>query len=604
MNIKNIIIVIAFNFVSLSIFAGADQFNTAFGGTGYASMGGIWPGYQVFAAIAQPLDEKLIVVGYGQPTGAPKPEIAIARFLTNGKLDTIANGGSGFGSSTPSSALGYTLLTIDPSIAATTQSQAYAVALDAAGNIVVTGFAQNSVAATSWSQNNLIIARFTPQGVPDTTFGVQGATGITGTMPTTANFTGYVGTVAGTTGGSLGYITLLLNNELIGYGMAIQPDGKIVIAGFTNTNIMIILRFLSTGALDMTANGGSGFGNATPSLATGYNCPNIAFRTFATTILANGKILVAGQSYTDNGQMVLMRFTSAGVLDTTFAYPNGYITTTVASRAESAAKVLLVQPDGTIDIAGFTRNTDGKYAALSARFSADGIPDLTYGSPNGYVITIIPNNTVTTISGIAYDPHGKLLLTGYIQNSSGTHTIVIRYNLDGSLDTTFSSTGYIVIDMNGIPQTGAASIAIRSDGTLILGASIYGSNGGLGAISFLGGGLPINETSSIATYGQSQNLFQEFLYVNFYAQGITDLTARAATIAAINQIFANYATLYSNQHTVDPTFNYLSYIYLNTAEMNIVQATLLTAYPESIDQINSFFRFIYKRIITLTVQQN
>jgi uncharacterized delta-60 repeat protein len=602
MNVKNIIIIILFNLISLSIFASADQFNTAFNGIGYTGTGAIWSNYYVNAAIMQPTDEKLIVIGMAKSSSAPQQQISLARFLSNGKLDTVANGGSGFGSSTPSSALGYILLPLDASIASQTLARGYAVALDAAGNIIVAGLAQYNGANNA----NLIIARFTPAGVPDTTFGIQGSLGITNTLQTSSQSAGYnlSGNVAGSSNGSsgsLGYITLLMNSQLAGYGVKIQSDNKIVVVGQTNQNQMIALRFLSNGALDTVTNGGSGFGTGSPAQGyiVGSSLGNSANIAYATTILDNGNILVAGQSSVNSGQMMLARLTPAGVSDTTFnalgTSPSGpgYVISNITNYGGAQANSLLVQQNGDLIIAGSNGLT-----AVSARYSANGVLNTTYGSPNGYVITTIADTIFTNISGITYDPNGKVLLIGYVQTSSGTdYSVIIRYNFDGSLDTTFSPTGYAIINTNGIPPNFGASIAIRSDGTLVVGAGIY--NLGMGAMSFLGGGLPISQTPAIATYSSNVNLYQQFLYINKYAKVITDPTAQAATIAAVENILSSYETAYANQ----PNFNYLSYLYLNQLEIDQAQAALVIAYPGSAISINYFFLTLNKRIITLTVQQ-
>lgn len=594
MNYKKVVVIV-FLFINTFILqANPYQFNVGFGGTGYVGMGGsVWSAPVVTSAIIQ-TDEKIVVAGYAQATPSSLQQIAVARFLTNGNLDTD------FAST------GYTLLPLESSIQSTTRALGQAVALDAAGNIVIVGYAKNSTA----NNPNLIIARFTSAGVPDSTFGIQGTTGITSNpMPTTPNVTGYIGTVNGTTngsGGSLGYLTFLLNNQITGLGVAIQPDGKIVIVGQTNTNTMIALRFLSTGALDTVANGGSGFGPGGVGYVIGVDIITGASQTFrmnAVSVLNTGAILIAGLSATTNGQMMLIRLTSAGLLDTTFnasgTSPSapGYAVVVVASQELSEAEVLLVQPNGGIDIAGYTRNTDGKFTALSARYSQDGILDTTYGSPNGYVITSIPNNTTIEISGIVYDPKGKLLLTGYMSSSSGTYSIIIRYNLDGSLDTTFSSTGYIIVNADGIPQNSARSIALRSDGTLILGTNISGL--GMGAMSFLGGGIPVSNTSTVGAYGSNISVYQEFLYINAYATIITDPVAQAATIAAVQDILTTYQTTYAAQ----ANFNFLAYLYLTEPEMAQAKTTLMTAYPGSAAKIDLFFVYLLERFLKIVNQE-
>lgn len=560
------------------------QFNAAFGGTGYTGMSSsIWNSSSVSASIAQP-DDKIIVTGYVKQSSSSIQQIGLARFLKNGQLDTTFAG------------TGYTLLALDSSIQTTTKAIPQAIALDSSGRIVVTGYAQNNTA----NQLNLIVARFLSDGTPDATFGIQGSTGITGTMPTTAQAGGYVGIPAGTSSG-LGYITLLFNNQLIGYGLDIQSDNSIVIVGQTNNNAAIALRLLSTGALDTVANGGSGFGSTTTGYITGSSIGSSAFGSYATNVLSSGSILIAGYSSVSNNQMMLSRVTSAGVLDTTFntynattnpSGTNGYIITTVASLAQSQATNLYVEADGTIIIAGYTNGNSTK-AALSARYSSAGIADTTYGSGLGYVITTITNDPII-ITGILCDTStNNIYLSGYVTISSSTYSILIRYLSDGSLDTSFTSTGYMLVNENNIPTNQAFGIFNLTDETLMFGAQITGF--GLGAFNLIQGILSTPSLSEINSYGLSATYFKEFLYIDFYATIIADTVAQAATIDAVTAILSSYATTYSLSN-----INFISYLFLIKNDLATAQAALLLAYPSSSTEINQFFVYLAARIIELT----
>jgi uncharacterized delta-60 repeat protein len=128
---------------------------------------------------------------------------------------------------------------------------------------------------------------------------------------------------------------------------------------------------------------------------------------------------------------------SAGALDPTFG-SGGTVTTNFGNNTNTSAQVLVIQPDGKIVAAGDSENTgSGGYYNL-ARYNADGSLDATFGS-KGEVQTKF--NTRVAANAMVLQPDGKILLAGgEIINSVFE---VVRYNSDGSLDTTFGHKGMV-----------------------------------------------------------------------------------------------------------------------------------------------------------------
>ena len=126
--------------------------------------------------------------------------------------------------------------------------------------------------------------------------------------------------------------------------------------------------------------------------------------------------------------------------------------------------------------------------------------------------------------------------------------------------------------------------------------SIQPSTSALGILRFLGG---VAQTAlnnrAINLYAQNSQLFEQYLYVTTYAEIITDAAAQAATVQAVSDIITAYAINYRNQSD----FNYISYFYLINDQLTAAQATLITQYPGSTDQINEFFRYLENRVTTL-----
>ena len=119
------------------------------------------------------------------------------------------------------------------------------------------------------------------------------------------------------------------------------------------------------------------------------------------------------------------------------------------------------------------------------------------------------------------------------------------------------------------------------------------SSSTLGVIRFLGGEVQTNPSIlSVDMYGQNSNIFEEFLYINFYLQVITNNTARVATLHAINTIFNTYANNYSMQ----PNFNYITNANLINPMLVATQEILIRQYPGSATQITKFFILLRNRI--------
>src|SRR5438067_367203 len=150
------------------------------------------------------------------------------------------------------------------------------------------------------------------------------------------------------------------------YDMALQADGKIVVAG-CSANKMLVMRYLSNGVLDPTfgSNGIATFSNVF-SL-----CAN------AVALQADGKIVVAGWFGTSPSSFMLARLTPSGGLDTSFG-SGGYVSTDFDNGADFAQAVL-VQTDGKVVAAGYA-HVGGDDDIAVARYNANGSLDNSFSS--------------------------------------------------------------------------------------------------------------------------------------------------------------------------------------------------------------------------------
>ncbi len=212
------------------------------------------------------------------------------------------------------------------------------------------------------------------------------------------------------------------------YGVAIQPDGKIVIVGRSNSpRQRIVVRLNADGTLDMSFATNGIF--MTPIGSPTFDEPDVVLQN-------NGGMIVIGT--TRNGGVTtdafsLMRLTPAGALDMTFG-TNGETVTTFSGNDRAYA--VFINQEGKIVVSG-SFNNNGGFAF--ARYKTDGLLDESFGTA-GKVTTVF-----TSATAIAYSmeplPDGKFLAGGYMRTTNAD-AVIARYNADGTIDPTFGVDGW------------------------------------------------------------------------------------------------------------------------------------------------------------------
>ncbi len=387
------------------------------------------------ASAVQP-DGNIVVVG------SSAGNVAIARYTIEGDLDTTFNS-TGI---------------ITWTIPTTSASVATGVAIQNDGKIVVVGN------CTVSSVNKYFIARFLPNGLLDSS---------SNDSDTPFNTTsGYVINLIGTTSCFINAVTLQ------------KADQKIVIAGTTtssSTNSIVVARYSTNGTLDT-----SGF-----NTSSGYNSvlhPGTTNIANAVVIDSNGKIVIAGQSDT---KMIVARFTSAGILDTTFkslliAGTTGYNLQSLAG-SPTIAYGLGFQANGDIIVCGST-TVSSSLSAFVARFhgaangilySAGQIDLLQFGTGTikpGYNTNKF-GGTSAVAYGLAVQANNDIVICGSTVQSGVTDFVVASYLANGSaLDTTTfnPSNGYTITNV-GTPATGR-SLTMQSNGRFIIAGTVQGTS--------------------------------------------------------------------------------------------------------------------------------
>ena len=265
------------------------------------------------------------------------------------------------------------------------------------------------------------------------------------------------------TGGKV--TTAIGSSNDIGRSIAIQGDGKIVVAGFSNNgsyNEIALTRYITTGILDTTFGTG---GKVTTGIGSYYCMAN------AVTMQGDGKIVVAGlRSNGTNDDIALVRYNTAGSLDTTFGI-GGIVTTAIGTFNEEASSVA-IQGNGKIVVAGYSYNPTAQFALV--RYTNTGALDAGFGI--GGKVTTAVGGLIDLGLSMAIQSDGKIIISGASNNGSDNDFALARYDTAGTLDATFGNGGIVITAVGNSDDYGRA-VAIQSDGKIVVGGE--GSSGSM-----------------------------------------------------------------------------------------------------------------------------
>jgi uncharacterized delta-60 repeat protein len=263
-----------------------------------------------------------------------------------------------------------------------------------------------------------------------------------------------------------GKVTTDLGGDDYGYSVAVQSDGKILVAGYSTTNgtsnvsYFAIVRYNTNGSLDTTF-GSKGF--VTTDLGL-YN------RDFGQSVAVqnDGKILVAGYCYAGYSygyDFALVRYNSDGSLDTTFDYDGKVIT---ELGGDDYGYSVTVQNDGKILVAGTSLNAStGNNDFALVRYNTDGSLDTTFGANalNGHSIYTERSNAIILDNDVQVFDAELAALDNY-----GGATLTLERHSGASADDHFSGDGIVAGNANGTVTIADINIGSYTwnSGTLVI----------------------------------------------------------------------------------------------------------------------------------------
>ena len=411
---------------------------------------------EVISAALQP-DGKILVggnCGDNPPRFVlPTYRFCVSRFNTNGTWDLPFSNGTGSGQT------GMMLLPLAPG---NSYNRGGTIALQSDGKIVIAGGCSNP-SGTSDPPNytQSCVARLNANGSVDTTFGAPSGAG---------------------------WVLLPRLADPLGYGVysplsaiALQPDGKIIVAGicedYGNAHKHCLARLNgANGALDASFVGPAGTGSGIFLLPINSNVPQLKGRV-SIALQPNGKIVLAGYCSAtgigpdDQGlnhfDFCLARMLGNGAFDTSFVGPAG----DAAGRfvmpvgdSEDFAFSMALQPNGRIVVAGGCIDTfndagfgpnPGTFDFCVVRFNSDGSIDQDFAGPRptaGNSRYLLPVGVYDDfVNSVALQPDGKIVLAGACRDA-----------------TSYFDFDFCVARLNGDAVTGSACMPdVDGDGSFL-----------------------------------------------------------------------------------------------------------------------------------------
>lgn len=393
-----------FSLNSLSIAQQPGDLDISFGNGGKVSVG-IGGYFDVAQEVDVQKDGSIIVAGYGQESPSSYKGLSIARYLKDGNMDYD------FGN-----------LGLIQKQTNSMEGELNSIEIQEDDKIVAVGYSISS----NTNNEDLTLVRFTKNGILDKSFGNGGLV-----------------------------VTEISNQKEICEAVAIQPDGKIICVGTTqhdpNFDIFLV-RYDEYGQLDYYFGQGG-------IVITDINSGHDIVKSLA--IQKDGKLIVAGFTYSkDNFSMILLRYDTNGNLDSTFG-KNGIAITNIYS---SIGKLdLAIQNDGKIILVGPSKvNNTHHFTVL--RFNTNGSLDNSFGK-NGITQTIIGD--FSEAESVALDSYGNIVVAG-TTGLENEDFVVAMYSQNGILDPGFGLNGITQVNFNNNSVDRAHSLAIDSDGNIIV----------------------------------------------------------------------------------------------------------------------------------------
>ncbi|WP_428563779.1 MAG: BACON domain-containing protein [Solidesulfovibrio sp. DCME] len=328
-----------------------------------------------------------------------------------------------------------------------------AIAVQQDGKIVVTG--QMYTLSTKNHVKHMTTARYNADGTLDTTFGDQGK------------------------------IIETIDKDSHGTAVALQQNGNIVVAGYASnvdTEYDTIFTVYDTNGVNLVSKSG----HYMPAIRRTLS---LRWDGAASVLIQNGNIVLTGSRAWILANQVLhntpfaIRYKADWSQDASFGSSNdqdlhkgvAYIDLQYKDTSQFYLNASVLQPDGKIVSVGTQEFDIGGSRSFLLRFTADGFPDTSFNASGATYGSAASG--CNRGDSVALQADGKIIIAGRYPLNTGNNTTglcLCRYNVDGSLDTTFGDDGVTKIGNPEVSFEGGPQIAIKSDASIIVAAHVNG----------------------------------------------------------------------------------------------------------------------------------
>lgn len=242
----------------------------------------------------------------------------------------------------------------------------------------------------------------------------------------------------------------------------VQPDGKIVVGGYTDATgtdkDFLVVRYHSDGTLDTSFGDG---GKRVTNIGDGTD------QVYALARQPDGKIVAAGSaafSQSTGQDFALIRYNADGSLDAGFGV-GGKVTTAINSfGSNELIYAIVLQPVG-----GETRivAVGGEGTFIAARYTSTGMLDPEFG--DGGKVRALFQSVIGSAESVTLTGDNKIVIAGHI----GHEFSLVQLNVDGSLDTAFGTEGRVVTPVSATNWDEATAVVRQADGKLLVGGWVY-----------------------------------------------------------------------------------------------------------------------------------
>ena len=414
-----------------------------------------WSSGEARAVALQP-DGKVVVGGNcHQGTDA----FCAARYLPNGSLDPSFGNGGIVVNSFPGT---------DPAF---TYTGASGIAVQSDGKILQTGSCDFVFVTAVVKAAKFCAIRYLANGTIDVGFSSAGRLMVDVVPPPLPLPAGYLGSAPS--------------------AVIVQPDGKIVMAGTCNDAVtakqkFCVLRLTTSGTPDAQF-GSAGDGKL---VTTVFSFAYKTMRATSMALQPDGKLVIAGDCESDLVAPTIRGFCSirvhggnapgaqGGTVDTTYG-SGGAAVVTVGPTSDFATGVAL-QADGKVVIGGWCRRIGNALTDMcAARLTASGMPDPSFGI-NGAVVLTTTTGELERATAVAVQWDGKIVLSGSCTNDQVPQFCVKRLYDNGTRDTSFNGNGTVrtgISAYNVATRDDGKAMTLQPDGKILVVGSCYdGSN--------------------------------------------------------------------------------------------------------------------------------